>query len=83
METNKSDYYLIVMQTGDKFMFVRTENDVDTGGFVDADPKYFAILGKENAEKEMNQLKEYANSKGWYGLHFFLEKEDIYEEYDL
>lgn len=52
------------MQTGDKFMFVRTENDVDTGGFVDADPKYFAILGKENAEKEMNQLKEYANSKG-------------------
>ena len=67
-------YYFIVMVVNGQRRYVLTENDIEIGGFVDAEPEDFGLTTMEEAEAVMEELKRYANEKGYAGIEFYIEK---------
>lgn len=66
--------YFVVMVVGDKHGYVVTTDDVDKGGWVDADPiEDFGFETEEDAVYAAKELMAYADSKGYVNAKFYIE----------
>ena len=59
----KTYYITVQFDSRSQRKYVATENDFDMGGFVDAGPENFGFSSREEAEKVMNELVDYAYDK--------------------
>lgn len=69
--------FYINMVVGDKYSYVATTNDIEMGGFVDADPDNFGFDTIDEAEEAKKELEEYAQAKGYVKVKFFIEEETL------
>lgn len=65
-------YLILMTKTGDKYAYVLTESDYESGGFVGINVDNFSIDSIEEAMAIKKKLETYAKSKGDYFTKFFL-----------
>ena len=70
----KTHYITVQFDSRQQSKYVATENDVDMGGFVDADPEAFGFKTREEAEKIKDKLVDYAYNKA-------CQEDEDYERY--
>lgn len=59
----KTYYITVQFDSRSQRKYVATENDIDKGGFADADPENFGFSSREEAEKVKNELVDYTYNK--------------------
>ena len=77
MKTKKKFYITMAIdEYAGKETFVATCDDVDNGGSVNGSDGEFGFESYAEAEKTMNELKEYAEEKGYVNLKFWIMVDD-------
>ena len=71
---------MTVSNYGTNRTYVVTEDDIENGGSVDGDG--FQFEDKEDAERTMERLCNYAKEKGYVNLKFFIDDLEIENEED-